>query len=69
MNNLGALYYNQEKYAEAEPLYQRALVIREQLLEAEHPDTAQSLNNLALLYKSQERYAEAEPLYHCAHVA
>jgi tetratricopeptide (TPR) repeat protein len=57
------LYRAQGRYAEAEPLYQRSLAIREQALGAEHPDVAQSLNNLAELYRAQGRYAEAEPLY------
>jgi tetratricopeptide (TPR) repeat protein len=51
------------RYAEAEPLYQRALAIREQQLGAEHPDTATSLNDLAEFYKSQGKCMEAEPLY------
>lgn len=36
--------------------------IREQLLEPEHPDIAQSLNNLGELHHSQKKYREAEPL-------
>ena len=50
-------------YAKAEPLYKRALAIREKALGPDHPDTAQSLNNLALLYDSMGDYAKAEPLY------
>jgi len=50
-------------YALAEPLYQRALSIRERQLGPDHPDTAQSLNNLAVLYWSQGKYEQAEPLY------
>jgi len=42
----------QGKYAEAEPLYQRALAISEKTLGPEHPQVATSLNNLALLYQS-----------------
>ena len=53
LNNLALLYYNQRKYAKAEPLYQRALAIREKVLGPEHPDTATSLNNLAVLYESR----------------
>ncbi len=59
----GDLYYGFGQYEEAEPLYLRALSIREKQLGAEHPDTANSLNNLALLYRVQGKYAEAEPLY------
>ncbi len=57
------LYRDQGKYAEAEPLYRRALAIDEKALGPEHPDVGQSLNNLAEGYHSQGRYAEAEPLY------
>jgi CHAT domain-containing protein/Tfp pilus assembly protein PilF len=46
----------------AEPLYQRALAIREKSLGPEHRDVAQSLNNLALLYIKMGDYAKAEPL-------
>ena len=52
----------QGKLAEAEPLYRRALAIREEKLGDDHPDVAQSLNNLALLLKTQGKLAEAEPL-------
>ncbi len=41
------------KYDEAEPLYRRALAVREKALGPQHPDTAGSINNLALLLKSQ----------------
>ena len=37
----------QGRYAEAEPLYQRALALREQALGPDHPEVAHSLNNLA----------------------
>ena len=63
LNNLAALYSAQGKYAEAEPLYQRSLRIREKALGREHPDIALSLNNLATLYNNQGKYAEAEPLF------
>ena len=63
LNNLAALYDDQGKYSEAEPLYQRALAIREEALGPAHHDVATSLNNLALLYNNQGKYAKAEPLY------
>jgi tetratricopeptide (TPR) repeat protein len=56
------LYESQGRYDEAEPLYHRALEVREQVLGKEHPDTLSSINNLAELYKAQGRYEEAEPL-------
>ena len=63
LNNLAELYYAQGKYAEVQPLYQRALAIREKVLGPEHPNVATSLNNLAALYYAQGKYAEVEPLY------
>src|SRR5206468_2892810 len=46
LNQTGYYLKDRGRYGEAEPLSQRALAIREQLLGTEHPDTAQSLNNL-----------------------
>ena len=40
----------------AEPLYKRALAIREKILGPAHPHVAASLNNLAALYGLQGRY-------------
>ncbi|MGH7599722.1 MAG: tetratricopeptide repeat protein, partial [bacterium] len=63
LHNLARLYRIQSKYAEAEPLFQRSLEMREKILGPNHPDVAQNLNNLAVLYMSQGKYAEAEPLH------
>ncbi|WP_292761209.1 tetratricopeptide repeat protein, partial [Nostoc sp. NOS(2021)] len=54
---------SQGRYSEAEPLYKKALELRQRLLGEEHPDVASSYNNLAGLYHSQGRYSDAEPLY------
>jgi hypothetical protein len=43
------LYQDQGKYAEAEPLYQRALAICEQQLGASHPTTKIVRQNYTLL--------------------
>jgi len=51
------------RYAEAEPLYLRALHLREQDLGPDHPDVAFPLTYLAVLYWQQGRYTEAEPLH------
>ncbi len=48
-NNLGELYRLQGRCAEAEPLYKRALAIKEKVLGPEHPEVATSLSNLGLL--------------------
>ncbi len=63
LNHAGYYLKDHARYVEAEPLYQRALAIREQQVGAQHPQTATSLNNLAGLYQDQGRYAQAEPLY------
>lgn len=56
------LYDDQGRYGEAEPLYRRALVIRENSLGPDHPDAATSIQNLAGFYAAQGQYDEAEPL-------
>src|SRR5262249_30460191 len=61
--NLAALYRDQGRYADAEPLYKRSLAISEKALGPTHPDVATTLNNLAEFYREQGRYADAEPLY------
>ena len=63
LNQTGFYLAERARYAEAEPLYQRALAIREQHLGPLHPDTAISLNNLAELYDTQGKSGQAEPLY------
>jgi CHAT domain-containing protein/tetratricopeptide (TPR) repeat protein len=54
--------YQAGKFAEAVPLAQQVLAIRERALGPDHPDVATALGNLALLYDDQGRYAEAVPL-------
>jgi tetratricopeptide (TPR) repeat protein len=63
LNNVGLYNKKRGKYAEAEPLYKRALGIYERAVGPDHPDVATGLNNLATLYEAQGRYEEAEPLY------
>ena len=50
-------------YAQARPLYERALAIREKALGPEHTITANSLNGLGLLLWDQGDFAGARPLY------
>jgi len=53
------LYQDQAKYAEAEPLYQRSLAIREKVLGLEHPNVAIVLKYYALLLRKISRKNEA----------
>jgi CHAT domain-containing protein/tetratricopeptide (TPR) repeat protein len=55
--------YQAGKYAEAIPLAQQMLAMREKSLGPDHPGVAAALNNLASLYWKQGRYADAEPLF------
>jgi tetratricopeptide (TPR) repeat protein len=50
-------------YAQARPLYERVLEIREKALGPGHPDTAESLNNLAVLLQAQGDFTGARPLF------
>ena len=62
LNNLAELTNKQARYAEAEPLYRRALAIRQKALRPDDPDVATSYNNLAGFYALLGRYGEAEQL-------
>ncbi len=63
LNNLAEVYRAQGRYAEAGPLYERSLAIREKNRGPDHPNVATVLNNLAALHEARGRYAVAEPLY------
>lgn len=62
LGELADLYRVQARYAEAEPLYQRAIALAEAHYGADHPGLARLLNSLALLYRAQGDYDRAEPL-------
>ncbi len=49
LNNLAVVYDDLARYAEAEPLYKRALAIREKALGPDQPRLAKGLYNIALL--------------------
>ncbi len=63
LNDLASLYKLRGRYAQAEPLYKRALTILERALGADDPEVATSMNNLAVLYEIQGHYAQAESLF------
>jgi tetratricopeptide (TPR) repeat protein len=60
---LGLALVEAGHYTEAEPHLNRALVIDEKSLGADHSSTAASLNNLGHLYSEQGKYSDAEPLF------
>ncbi len=62
LSNLAGLYQTQGRYAEAEPLYKRALAIEEKALGPEHPNVATSLENYAALLRETGRAAEADKM-------
>ena len=49
----------QGKYAQAQPLFEKALEIRRRLLTDDHPNTADSYNNVASNLNAQGKYLEA----------
>ncbi len=62
MNHVASYLSHRARYAQAEPLYQRALHIGENMLRDEHPLMAETLYGLAHLNREQGKYEEAEPL-------
>ena len=63
LNDLGMAYALLGRLAEAEPLNERALMIRESALGKNHRDVAVSLNNLARIYERLGRYEDAAALH------
>lgn len=64
LENLANLYRDQDRFDihQAEPLYKRALAIREKTLGSEHPDTAQTLSDLSLLNFFEKNPSTAKEL-------
>ena len=63
LNNLAGLYLAQGLYGRAEPLYHRALRIRENIMGESHLEVAVSVTNLGLLNVYLHRYPKAEQFY------
>uniref|UniRef100_UPI004056CD09 tetratricopeptide repeat protein n=1 Tax=Candidatus Electronema sp. TaxID=2698783 RepID=UPI004056CD09 len=66
LHELALLHKDLGQYAAAEPLYLRAVAVKEQALGKEHPEVAVVLSDLAGLYRRDRKYVKAEPLYRCA---
>ncbi|KAH8586629.1 hypothetical protein B0O99DRAFT_665671 [Bisporella sp. PMI_857] len=62
-HNLGDLYFDQSKLAEAEAMYLRALEGKEKALGPDHTSTLDTVHNLGTLYSDQGKPAEAEAMY------
>jgi len=62
LQEMATYLFHKAEYAQAKPLYERALVILEKFYDKEHPFVATSLNNLAELYRVQGAYEQALPL-------
>lgn len=63
LDRAGNYLWRHASYSLAEAFYQQALHLREQMLGADHSDTAGSLHNLGLLYYQQGKYELAEQYY------
>ena len=63
VNNLGTMYRDQGKLAEAEEMYSRALARCEKALGPDHTLTLATVYNLGTLYCDQGKLAEAEEMY------
>jgi tetratricopeptide (TPR) repeat protein len=60
LNNLGAVYQYQSRYAEAEPDYRQGLALLEKIRGPEHPDVGNALINLAVAYAEEDKFPDAE---------
>lgn len=64
-NHLATQLEGMGRYGQAQPLFEKALSLRQKLLR-DHPDTATSYNNLALNLQYQGKHQEADRLHHQA---
>ena len=62
LNGLANVYRDEGRYAEAEPMYRRALSIRESMLESQDLYTVETSTDLAKMLRQANRNREAEQL-------
>lgn len=62
-HDLGDLYADQGKLAEAEKMYQRALDGYEKALGPDHPSTLRTVNDLRLLTTNQDEHMKGEEIH------
>ncbi len=60
---LGAAYYQEQRYDDAEKAFTRALAIRKEKLGPNDRLTGLSMNNLAFFYAGVGKYDQADPLF------
>jgi tetratricopeptide (TPR) repeat protein len=63
LETLGGVLREENEYAQAAPLYERSLRIREIAFGPNSPELIVGLDNLAYVYFGLLRFADAEPLY------
>jgi tetratricopeptide (TPR) repeat protein len=63
INNLGILYQDQGRLADAERMYNRALAGKEKAWGLDHTSTLDTVHKLGLLYLKQGRLVDAERMY------
>ncbi len=63
LNELASMLQDQQKYAEAEPIFREVLATREKTLGERHERTRNAMNNLALVLSDEGRLDESEALY------
>ncbi|TMQ30358.1 MAG: tetratricopeptide repeat protein, partial [Planctomycetota bacterium] len=61
-NDIAYNLHAQGNYAGAEPLFRKALTIRQKVLGEDHPDTGASYNDMSINLTAQRKYPEAELL-------
>ena len=62
LNNLASNYVRQRAYAQAEPLYLRALAVWEAALGSDDPNVATALEGYAAMLRQSGRGKQARPL-------
>ena len=62
LNNMAAALLRAGDYASAEPSFQRAMAVLEQVLGPDHPQVAPCLGNYAMLFRATNRIPEADEL-------
>ncbi len=65
LSNLGALYHEQRRFAEAEPLRVKVLDGMRQNMGADHPATLTSMHNLATTYDRLESGTKPNACIRC----